>query len=110
MLRIESVVSIRLCADAAECVSYAAEELTRYLAAAGIQTCMEPEPHVSCVTVHLNDHVPGLPGGAFRRSVSQDCVLVEAAVLSTALTIFSSHSGFAFSHRIVRLFRLHRCR
>ena len=79
MLRIESVVSIRLCADAAECVSYAAEELTRCLAAAGIQTCWEPEPHVSCVTVHLNDHVPGLPGGAFRRSVSQDCVLLEAS-------------------------------
>lgn len=79
MLRIASAVSVRLCPGAAESVAYAAEELTRCLANAGIHVSAPGDFQEDSVCILLTDQTPGLTDGAFRRTVSAARVLLESS-------------------------------
>ena len=79
MVRIPNCISVSYLPDASECVSYAAEELNHWLGSAGFQVSEAGPDDRKAFSVVLHDHVPGLPGGAFRRTVTAHQVLLESS-------------------------------
>lgn len=78
MVRIPNIVSVHSLPGGAESVSYAAEELVRWLRAAGLQASLETSERTKEFTIFLRDRVQGLPGGAFRRTATDDHLLLES--------------------------------
>ena len=78
MIALPSDIRILSAPDASECVRYAEEELIRWLEKAGISAVSggSDAPGFSLV---LDDTVPGLPGGSFRRTASENRILLEAS-------------------------------
>ena len=62
-----------------ECVSYAEEELTRCLKLAGLSVFAGGKMPEKTLIIHLEDSVPGLPGGAFRRTVTENGIRLESS-------------------------------
>ena len=81
MVYLPKKVRIRACCGASECVEYAEEELTRWLGRAGIsvQSDSPAGGRGGGFLIRLAEGVPGLPGGAFRRTVTEDGLLLEAS-------------------------------
>ena len=80
MLRLPRQIVLRPNENASAPTDYAAEELTRYLGMLGIAAVRTD----ACVpegapVLRLNDRAPGLPDGAFRRTVTEAGVLLEAS-------------------------------
>ena len=78
MIALPSDIRILSAPDASACVRYAEEELIRWLEKAGISAVSggSDAPGFSLV---LDDTVPGLPGGSFRRTASENRILLEAS-------------------------------
>lgn len=74
MLRLSPQIAVLCAPNASECVLYAREELVRLLGMAGIAV-LQP----AVLSIRLDDQAPGLPGGAFRRTVNETDICLEAS-------------------------------
>ena len=78
MIALPSVIRIVSAPDASECVRYAEEELIRWLEKTGV-SAVSGSSDAPGLFLSLDDTVPGLPGGSFRRTVSENRILLESS-------------------------------
>ena len=78
MITLPSVIRILSVPDTSDCVRYAEEELIRWLEKAGV-SAVPGGSDMSGFCLALDDAAPGLPGGSFRRTASQNRILLEAS-------------------------------
>lgn len=75
MLRLPPHIAIPCSKNASECVHYARLELLRLLGMAGFTF-----GDTAALSIRLDDQAPGLPGGAFRRTVTETEIRLEASL------------------------------
>ena len=97
-MRLPREIGFRVSSGASDCVRYAIEELTRCLTRAGVSVRTDADDP-ALFRIQLKEGVPGLENGAFRRTVTDSEVLLEATEGSGIVYgsyALLEHLGFRF--------------